>query len=507
MQMRSKILIPVLSILFFSQTARAADLNRNVILNPDSMLITQKDDSLYIDCVFEYDKKLKLGETVEIVPALIAGHNICVLDKVVLNGSKRQKVYKRQLELMSKDERAEFENSVYSEYSFRKGEKAFVSYNIVLPYENWMSEAVFRVYESNCFCGENTLKKEIRKKRKNDLSDEQIYAVIKDYPTKVSLEKDRFMKEFAPQIAFISPELYSFDNQKLDYQIHFEYKASQTRFDSSVASNAKSFSELSEQLGILVNNGAQIKDIRIKGYASPEGLYAVNDRISRERANRFKAELTSRFNLGTEIIHVESTVEDWDGLRNILLTESPEFKTQALAIIDSYGVFEGREKKLMELNNGTSYLFMLEHYFPQLRRVEFQIQYSDKEKSIFEIQNDFKNNPAAMSLNDMNRLLLQYNSGTDAYAAILRQIRINYPGDEIALLNETALALSAGDMRKGAELLNKKRSRRRYPEYENNKALLLLYEGEIYDAETLLRNAAQAGLPEAVSNLKKLQKN
>lgn len=507
MQMRSKILMPVWCILFFCQVARAADVNRNVVLNPDSILIIQKNDSLYIDCVFEYDKKLKSGETVEIVPTLIAGHNFCVLDKIVLNGSMRRKVYKRQLALMSKAERAEFENSVYSENSFRKDEKAHITYNLVLPYENWMAEAVLRIYESNCFCGESILEKEIKKKHQDDLSDEQVYAMAKDYPTRISLEKDRFMRKFAPQIAFIKPELYAFDDQKLDYQVRFEYKTSLTRFDSSAASNAESFNELSERLGILLNGGAQIKDIRISGYASPEGLYAINDRIARERANRFKAELSSRFSLDNEIMHVESTAEDWDGLRNILQAESPDFKTQALAIIDTYGVFDGREKKLMELNNGTSYLFMLEHYFPQLRRVEFQIKYSDKVKSIFEIKNVFKDDPATMSLNDLNRLLLENEPGTDAYAMILRQIRISYPGDETALLNEAALALNAGDMKKGEELLNKKRSKRRYPEYENNKALLLLYEGQLSDAETLLRNAAQAGLPEAVSNLKKLQNN
>lgn len=504
MRMRTKIFIPVLFLMFFCQTAGAAEASLNIIQNPDSMHIIQKGNSLYINCVLEYNKTLKSGETVEIVPALIAGHNICVLDKVILNGRQRQKVYKRQLALMSKSERAEFEKAVYSENGCRKNEIIRIPYQITLPYQDWMSEAVFRVYESNCFCGESALKKEIRKRSKDDMSDGQIYAMVKDYPTRVSLEKDRFIKEFAPQIAFISPDLHSYADQEMTFYTLFDYRLAQTRLDRTMSSNAESFGELLEQLAILLKDGAQIKDIRIRGYASPEGLYSVNDRISRERAERFKTELTSRFSLGNEIIHVESTVEDWDGLRNILLTESPEFKTQAIAVIDSYGVFEGREKKLMELNNGTSYSFMLEHYFPQLRRVEFQIKYSGKEKSIFEIQNGFKNDPATMPLNDMNRLLLQHKPESDAYATILHQIRISYPGDETALLNEAALALSAGDMKKAEELLDKRRTRRRNIEFENNKALLLFYKGAYAEAETLLRTAAQAGLPEAVSNLKKI---
>jgi len=48
---------------------------------------------------------------------------------------------------------------------------------------------------------------------------------------------------------------------------------------------------------------------------------------------------------------------------------------QVLSIMENYNVFEGREKCLMDLNNGKPYRYIMKHFFPKLRRVDYKITY------------------------------------------------------------------------------------------------------------------------------------
>ena len=46
-----------------------------------------------------------------------------------------------------------------------------------------------------------------------------------------------------------------------------------------------------------------------------------------------------------------------------------------LTIIDNTDIFKGREKKLMDLQNGIPYNRMMTELFPLLRRVEIVVEY------------------------------------------------------------------------------------------------------------------------------------
>ena len=51
------------------------------------------------------------------------------------------------------------------------------------------------------------------------------------------------------------------------------------------------------------------------------------------------------------------------------------YRDEVLFLIDQTGVFEGREKKLMDLGGGEPYAYMLKEFFPGLRRVEITVSY------------------------------------------------------------------------------------------------------------------------------------
>ena len=48
-----------------------------------------------------------------------------------------------------------------------------------------------------------------------------------------------------------------------------------------------------------------------------------------------------------------------------------EHKEAVLSIITNYGIYNGREKKLMELKQGDPYRYMLKMFFPALRKASY----------------------------------------------------------------------------------------------------------------------------------------
>lgn len=121
----------------------------------------------------------------------------------------------------------------------------------------------------------------------------------------------------------------------------------------------------------------RIKQIEIRGYASPEAAYNYNLSLTERRAALFKRYLLRTYPLANCKIKTEGCGEDWDGLYRMLIEKgknSPSV-SQVLNIIDKYGIFEGRERLLMELDRGVPYDKLRKEFFPLLRRVELVIDY------------------------------------------------------------------------------------------------------------------------------------
>ncbi|MDR0507676.1 MAG: hypothetical protein LBH32_12805 [Dysgonamonadaceae bacterium] len=114
--------------------------------------------------------------------------------------------------------------------------------------------------------------------------------------------------------------------------------------------------------------------IWIKAYASPEGSYDANEKLAINRAEGFKKYLLQHYQLST--INVAHVAEDWEGLRKLIVENDIQGKAEALKIIEGVDVFDGREKKLMNLRGGELWR-NLSQYFKQLRRIEIEIEDED----------------------------------------------------------------------------------------------------------------------------------
>lgn len=124
----------------------------------------------------------------------------------------------------------------------------------------------------------------------------------------------------------------------------------------------------------------RIERIEVKGYASPEAAFEYNLRLAERRAAYFRDYLQRTYPLQKHKIKIRGYGEDWDGLYKMLMEDAScqPYKAEMLDIIDRYGIFEGRERMLMELGKGVPYHELMKKNYPLLRRIELIIDYEIK---------------------------------------------------------------------------------------------------------------------------------
>ena len=99
--------------------------------------------------------------------------------------------------------------------------------------------------------------------------------------------------------------------------------------------------------------------------------------MAEARSRFFSIYLRSLYGIPRGLVEVSSVAEDWEGLVDLLEQDDPPYREAVLRVISRYGIFNGREKYLMELQGGYPYKDMLRNFFPRLRRIEVIVRYED----------------------------------------------------------------------------------------------------------------------------------
>lgn len=117
----------------------------------------------------------------------------------------------------------------------------------------------------------------------------------------------------------------------------------------------------------------------IKGGASIDGSFALNEKLSAERAHALLEILDERFDISEKIpLRVVAIEEDWEGLekqvRETPATLFPQ-KDQVLRMLREVSDAEQREHLLRRMDDGRVWNFLKEEVFPQLRLSTLTIVY------------------------------------------------------------------------------------------------------------------------------------
>lgn len=266
-----------------------------------------------------------------------------------------------------------------------------ITYHISIPYASWMKHAMLLLkQESRECCGNELLAVDTLQ---CDLGLSAVAGipqlpVVKMKPHPEEAVKPKVVK---PEPAAVTrPKSTMVSTSKVasatteSVVLYFDYPIGKDDIHPDLKNNRYEIDKIDRLIAPLQRTHfASVKSIRICGYCSPDGNYGDNERLAEARSRFFSIYLRSMYGVPRGLVKVSSVAEDWEGLVDLLMRDNPPYRDAALRVISRYGIFNGREKYLMELQGGSPYKDMLRYFFPKLRRIEVIVRY-EEDKTVVE---------------------------------------------------------------------------------------------------------------------------
>lgn len=244
-----------------------------------------------------------------------------------------------------------------------------------------------------------------------------------------------------------------------------------------------------------------VDSIRIIGYASPEGRYDFNTRLSGQRADALKVYLEKTYTPRGYVLTTFAASEDWDGLYQSIRNGILPYRAQILSIIDSTPDPDARDNPIRQLDGGVTYTNIVENLYPPLRRVVCDACYLVKPFTTAQAKQRLATHPEQLSLNEMYLIAQSYPAGSPEFNALFSEMLFLYPDNVIAKNNLAAVALDNGNTQQAKTCLE---GIRQSPEVQNNMGVLLYRQGKVDEAKHCFERACARGCKEAAYNLQEI---
>ena len=245
-----------------------------------------------------------------------------------------------------------------------------------------------------------------------------------------------------------------------------------------------------------------VKSLSIKGFASPEGPYDNNIRLAKGRTEALKQYVQNLYHFDYGFIRTSYEPEDWEGLREYVVTHPIEYQAGILAIIDSYMEPDAKNDKLQKVYPA-QYEFLLATVYPALRHSDYRIEYTVRSfNDVNEIAEIMKVHPAKLSLNEMYLLAATKEPGSDEYNEIMETAARIYPTDETALVNAAYAAMQRGELTLAERYLKRAADS---AEVFYARGVLAGLQGDYESAADMMQSAADHGCQEARAEMEQLK--
>lgn len=408
-----------------------------------------------------------------VTPMLKTGDSLVLLPHIIILGKNKEKVIARYIN----------NSGAARNFVTIKDNEEHV-FNISVPYRLWMDSAQMSIRQEAAGYRGHNLVTHYHLNSRVEMEAKEPYIV-------------------QPQVSFIIPQK-EVKRRIRQGKAYLDFPLGRSFIQVDYRRNPQELLKIDDAVGDVVNNpDATLLGLYVQGFASPDGPYATNELLSRERAMALKNYIKGKFSLDENLFKVSSVAEDWEGLETLVkISDLPE-KDDILKIIASVSIEAGREGLLMRLNRGIPYRKMLNGMFPELRRVEYQIDYSVKDYGVEEAGKLLGKNPTNLSQYELYNLAQSFEKGSREYNKILLEIiPYQYPDDETANNNTAAIMIECGEVTTAKRHLEKAGNN---SAVLNNLGVISMLEGDLDKADEYFTKAEKAGNKEATLNKKEAE--
>ncbi len=426
------------------------------------------------------DLKISSNRSMRIIPVLETKGNSKVLPEILVNGRTKHISYLRGSQKKRKEE-------IFTEVYRRNRTSQTINYKANTDFTEWMHQSTLVLHMDLCGCG--------------GASEENSLLPVAN----LSHIKDGNAYNWIPAVAYIEPQAEAIKKRTEEGSAYLDFPVNKTVIYPDYRRNPEELEKIRQTIEVIKNDkNTNITAITIHGYASPEGSYANNTRLARERAEELKRYVQNLYKFDEKIITVNSTAEDWDGFVKLLNASNLNEKNEIIAILNQKTSPDEKEQKLKTLNVGIPYRFILQNWFPALRHSDYKVSYIVRGFSVVETKEIINKRPQLLSLQEMFLLAKTYEKGSSEYNEVFDVAVRMFPEDPTANLNASSIALNKGDVPAAKKYLAK--ADQSLAETINNQGVLAFLEGRINDAKSLFSKAAAAGIDQANVNLTNLEK-
>ena len=293
---------------------------------------------------------------------------------------------------------------------------------------------------------------------------------------------------------FIEPEKVLVKCYKDSFDCKVAFPVARHDLQKQFAGNAQ---ELDRLKGFLSENlniqGTELKEVNIKGYASPEGGFDYNKSLAQRRTQTLSEYISSQYPAlkKASVYRTEGVGEDWEGLKAAVSSSTLANKEEILFIIEHNGRDTERETAIRALDDGRSYQVLLKEFYPSLRRTTFSLSFDVRPYTVEELPGIFEMKPECLSQYEMYQLAGLYASQGENPLPVYKKAYEQFPDDIVAILNYANALLKYGKDADGAlRVLEavKNDSRALFP-----MAVAYNMKGDWRQAEELLKKAGVSG--------------
>ena len=392
----------------------------------DSPLLERHSDQLTVGMKLDLSSlEVNSNRAVLLTPILMKGDHVVEFPSVGIYGRNRYYYYIRNGASMLTGER---------ERSYRASQKPDgVEIAEMVSYEAWMdgAELMLRRQDYGC-CG--------------TLLDEQqtAYVVYQESPI------------YQPEFVYVRPKAETVKTRSLSGSAFIDFVVNRTEIRPDYRRNQVELGKIQATIDSVKDDAdITITSVSIKGYASPEGAYAANERLAKGRTESLKAYVQNLYHFDASLMKAAYEAEDWAGLEAYVQQSLLAHKEEILDIIHDE-MSPDQKDQTIKRRFPADYRQLLAECYPSLRHSDYEVAYIIRTYTdVEEIKRIFRSSPQKLSLNEFYHLAEQYEPGTDAYDEVFETAVRMYPDDAQANLNAANAAMQKGDLKRSAAYLQK----------------------------------------------------
>ena len=397
----------------------------------DSLSVQRNEGYMSIKLFFDFGGlKVRSNRAMLYTPRIIGATDTVELKSVGIYGRARylqQQRYSRNNELTfitGKDE-----------MGIRKKDlsDSLLAYEVVVPYEPWMDGARIELTNSECGCCDQVL----------GLSNDSIY----DYVDKI--------KPFQPTPVYLQPVAEKIKTRAISGQAFIDFVVNRTEIDPNYRNNIVELGKIRATIDPLAtDDDITVKEVFIKGFASPEAPYERNAELAKGRTESLREYVSNLYNFG-DVIDTDYEAEDWAGLRAYVEKSNLKNRDAILALIDSDRDPDSKEL-MIKRSYRDDYRHLYTDCYPALRHSDYRIEYTIRSYyDVEEIKQVMFERPQNLSLQEFSLAAQSMEVGSDEFNEVFEIAVRMYPDDEIANLNAANSAMAKGNLKAAERYLVK----------------------------------------------------